>query len=150
MDYLQLSVRKLVALIRGGINRILVGDILQYESSRPSGDFGPLDIPPLEVINSLFNGSVPVIVSVPSGSPYPMTVDMTDPIYANVPLAPIFQMEILNDVFDLATEATPISDCKITKTYTDDTRTLLSTLTIWAHPADALDVTIDELQLLMR
>ena len=96
-------------------------------------------------------GAVVDPLSIPAGSPLPMTIDMTVAPYTSV-LPGFFPLvEQLNAPFDTATESYPVWDVKVRKVYTDDTRSVLSQLIIYGHAdPDNIAQTIDDLQLIFK
>lgn len=126
-----------------------VGQKATYKTAYTLLDFEANDLINLAAAEAILSYSV--MIPIPSGSPIPLVVDMTNPLYARVSPWFIAQVEILNAGEATATEATPIFDVPVKKIFTDDTRTVLSGLNIYGHPDPANGaITIDELQLIIR
>jgi hypothetical protein len=144
----QIAVDKLSSGTPG--ENITVGpDKMTYQNAFNLADFEDDDHINKRAALQAFNFSLPI--SIPSGSDYPLSIDMTNPTYADILPGFIEQFEVLNDVFAAATSSFAVWDCKCIKNYTDDTRTALSSLTVYGHqdPANPAQ-TIDEMQMLMR
>lgn len=129
---------------------IIIGpDKAVYDQDYDITDFSGRNLITKDAALQAFNFAT--IISIPSGSDYPLAVDMTSPTYVNVLAAFIAQFEVLNDVFAAATQSVPVWDCRLEKIYTDDTRSVLSSLNIYGHEDPGTPgQTIDELILIMR
>lgn len=114
------------------------------------GDFALDDAINKRAALQAFNFGLPI--SIPSGSDYPVVVDMATETYENVTPGFVAQFEILVDGnFETATKTKPVSDCSCEKNFTDASRTTLTSLTIYAHEdPDNPGKTIDEMQLIIR
>lgn len=142
------------AKIAGAGVRIRFGNIGRYKTAYGNLDFQDDDIPNWRAVKAVSGGALSASnpISVPSGSPIPFVVDMTGPLYVDIPptMTPIIE-QFVSGNFGTATRCYPIYDVKAVKVYTSTARGALSQLLVYGHPdPDDLTQTIDELQIVFK
>lgn len=149
-----ITVNKIIAVVRGGANRVIGGDIFAYERAYGNLDFtSDNDIPNLRAVKALIGsgGLAQQEISVPAGSPIPLVTDMTVDPYDLVQTEFIAQVELLDAPYATYQNSKTIYDVSVEKNYTDNTHTALTTVSIYGHPSDAdPTITQDDLKVLLR